>query len=45
MIDVKTLPNKDEESYTTSHKFKQDLIEFFKNKNLESCLEVGTSRG
>ena len=45
MIDVKTLPNKDEDKNTTSHKFKQDLIEFFKGKNLKSCLEVGTNRG
>jgi len=45
MIAVKTLPNKSDDKNTTSHKFKQDLIEFFKGKNFKTCLEVGTNRG
>ncbi len=37
----KNMHNKD----TTSLKWKEDLINFFQNKKLESCLEIGTCRG
>lgn len=30
---------------TTSLKWKRDFIEFFMDKNLENCLEIGTHRG
>ena len=30
---------------TTSLKWKEDLINFFKDKNLKSCLEIGTCKG
>lgn len=39
------LPDKTEYKNTTSLKFKRDLIEFFKDKDVESCLEVGTNHG
>ena len=45
MIDIKITPNKNQDKNTTSHKFKQDLVEFFHGKELESCLEIGTNRG
>ena len=45
MIDIKVTPNKNQDKNTTSHKFKQDLVEFFHGKELESCLEIGTNRG
>tara|TARA_R100001463_G_scaffold92749_5_gene147545 strand:+ start:365 stop:955 length:591 start_codon:yes stop_codon:yes gene_type:complete len=40
-IPEKNLENKD----TTSLKWKSDVIDFFKDKNLNSCLELGTNRG
>tara|TARA_B100001094_G_scaffold242163_1_gene238116 strand:- start:1203 stop:1796 length:594 start_codon:yes stop_codon:yes gene_type:complete len=40
-IPEKQLENKD----TTSLKWKSDVIDFFKNKNLERCLELGTNKG
>ena len=40
-IPEKSLENKD----TTSLKWKSDVIDFFKDKKLESCLELGTNRG
>jgi len=30
------------EKNTTSLKWKTDVIEFFRDKNLQSCLEIGT---
>ena len=39
------IPDKREDKNTTSLKFKQDLIEFFEQEELSTCLEVGTSRG
>ena len=45
MIDIKVTPNKNTDKNTTSHKFKQDLVEFFYGKELDSCLEIGTNRG
>ena len=45
MIDIKVTPNKNQDKNTTSHKFKQDLVEFFYGKELDSCLEIGTNRG
>ena len=42
---LESIPDKTVYKDTTSHKFKQDLIEFFKDKNLKSCLEIGTNHG
>lgn len=39
------LPDKTEYKNTTSLKFKQDLIEFFRDKKLDTCLEIGTNHG
>lgn len=43
LIDIpeKNLENKD----TTSLKWKRDLIDFFHDKNLNTCLEIGTCNG
>lgn len=40
-----SIPDKTQDKNTTSLKFKQDVIEFFKNKNLDTCLEIGTNHG
>lgn len=40
-----SIPDKRVDKNTTSLKFKEDLISFFSNKNLESCLEIGTNLG
>jgi SAM-dependent methyltransferase len=42
---LKNLPDKTEYKNTTSHKFKADLLEFFKDKELGICLEIGTNHG
>lgn len=39
------IPDKTENKNTTSLKFKNDLINFFKDKNLKTCLEIGTNHG
>lgn len=39
------LPDKTEYKNTTSLRFKKDLIEFFKDKDLNVCLEIGTNHG
>lgn len=39
------IPDKRQDKNTTSIQFKKDLIEFFSDKDLETCLEVGTNRG
>ena len=45
MISFNNIPDKTEFKDTTSLKFKQDIIEFFKDKNLDTCLEIGTNHG
>jgi len=40
-----SIPDKRIDKNTTSLKFKKDLINFFKNKNVNTCLEVGTNKG
>jgi len=39
------IPDKRVDKNTTSLKFKEDLIDFFTDKNLTTCLEIGTSQG
>ena len=39
------VPDKRIDKNTTSLKLKEDLINFFKDKNLENCVEIGTSMG
>lgn len=39
------LPDKTEYKNTTSKKFKHDIINFFQDKNLDTCLEIGTNHG
>lgn len=45
MIDLTNIPDKTEFKSTTSRKFKQDLINFFQDKKLKTCLEIGTNHG
>lgn len=45
MISFNSIPDKTEYKDTTSLKFKQDVVEFFKDKNLNTCLEIGTNHG
>jgi len=45
MISLTNIPDKTESKNTTSLKFKQDIINFFENKNLDNCLEIGTNHG
>ena len=40
-----SIPDKTQDKNTTSLKFKQDAIEFFRDKNLDTCLEIGTNHG
>jgi hypothetical protein len=40
-----SIPDKTQDKNTTSLKFKQDVIEFFKDKNFDTCLEIGTNHG
>tara|TARA_R110002012_G_scaffold286061_2_gene477407 strand:+ start:1076 stop:1684 length:609 start_codon:yes stop_codon:yes gene_type:complete len=43
---LKNVPEKNMyDKDTTSLKWKKDLIDFFKDKNLKSCLEIGTCKG
>lgn len=42
---LQNIPDKRQDKNTTSHKFKQDLIEFFEPLKLKHCLEVGTNLG
>tara|TARA_R110001606_G_scaffold171800_1_gene317612 strand:+ start:57 stop:638 length:582 start_codon:yes stop_codon:yes gene_type:complete len=42
---LESLPDKTEYKNTTSLKFKEDLIEFFRDKELDTCLEIGTNHG
>lgn len=43
---LKNIPEKNlEHKDTTSLKWKSDVINFFKDKNLNRCLELGTNRG
>lgn len=42
---LNNIPDKTEYKNTTSHKFKLDLVDFFKNKKLKKCLEIGTNHG
>jgi SAM-dependent methyltransferase len=44
-MNLQNIPDKTQYKDTTSHKFKQDLIDFFKEKNLKSCIEIGTNHG
>jgi len=39
------IPDKTECKNTTSLKFKDDLINFFRDKKLNTCLEIGTNHG
>lgn len=39
------IPDKKEDKNTTSHKFKKDLLEFFADKNIKTCLEIGANWG
>lgn len=42
---LNNLPDKTEYKNTTSLKFKEDLLRFFEDKNLSTCLEIGTNHG
>jgi hypothetical protein len=48
-IDVMHILNEVEDKrndrHTTSHKFKKELLDFFKDLNLKTCIEVGTASG
>lgn len=44
-MNLDNIPDKTVFKSTTSHKFKQDVYNFFKDKNLDTCLEIGTNRG
>lgn len=44
-MNLTNIPDKTQYKDTTSHKFKQDLIDFFKDKKLKSCIEIGTNHG
>ena len=44
-MDLTNIPDKTSFKSTTSHKFKKDIYDFFKNKNLNTCLEIGANRG
>ena len=39
------IPDKRVDKNTTSLKFKQDVIDFFTDKKLNNCIEVGTNKG
>jgi len=39
------IPDKKENKNTTSHKFKKDLLEFFSDKSIKTCLEIGANWG
>ena len=44
-MNLTNIPDKTQDKNTTSLKFKQDVIDFFKPKNLDTCLEIGTNHG
>lgn len=44
-MSLNNIPDKTEYKNTTSLKFKQDLIDFFKEMKLKRCLEIGTNHG
>ena len=44
-MNLDNIPDKTEYKDTTSLKFKQDIIDFFKDKKLNSCIELGTNHG
>ena len=37
--------DKKENKNTTSHKFKKDLLEYFSDKSIKTCLEIGANWG
>lgn len=39
------IPDKKDNKNTTSHKFKKDLLEFFSDKSIKTCLEIGANWG
>ena len=39
------IPDKRQDKNTTSLKFKEDVIKYFKSKKLDLCIEVGTNKG
>ena len=42
---VNNIPNKDTAKYTTSKKFKTDLIDYFTENKFYSCIELGSCQG
>lgn len=42
---LNNIPDKTQYKDTTSHKFKQDVINFFVDKKLKTCIELGTNHG
>ena len=42
---ISHVPDKRIDKNTTSHKFKQDIIDFFSPLKLKNCVEIGTSHG
>ncbi len=44
-MNLNNIPDKTQYKDTTSHKFKQDVIDFFANKKLKTCIELGTNHG
>lgn len=42
---LNSLPDKTEYKNTTSRKFKKDVIDFFQDKDVKVCLEIGTNHG
>jgi len=42
---LENIPDKRQNKNTTSLKFKTDIINYFKDLNLDKCIEVGTSQG
>ena len=44
-MNLNIIPDKTQYKDTTSHKFKQDVIDFFMDKKLKMCIELGTNHG
>jgi hypothetical protein len=42
---LKGIPDKRQDKNTTSLKFKEDVIKYFKSKKLDLCIEIGTNKG
>lgn len=42
---IRRVPDKTQYKNTTTHRFKQDLVNFFLPLELHSCLEIGTNHG